>query len=248
MSIDQGAVTLPVLISILLALTIVQSLFGVGLLLFGTPTLLLLGMPFTVVLAYLLPCSIMVSSLQVADSGGLSLEPIRSQFLRITAPAVVVATAVAVTFGSVHQIRSGIGVMLLVTALIRVGRLQAAFANFVARHSRPLMFGLGVVHGVSNLGGGVLAAIVGSSFSDKAEIRRHIAFAYGVMASLQLVVVLATARPRLNLTWWVALPLISAATYLLLGRHAFARTRQRHYQRGLTGLILGLGLLLVSTQ
>ncbi len=48
-----------------LVLAVVQSVFGVGLLVFGTPTLLLLGYPFDQVLAYLLPCSILISALQV---------------------------------------------------------------------------------------------------------------------------------------------------------------------------------------
>lgn len=44
---------------------IIQSLFGVGLLVFGTPTLLLLGYPFADTLAVLLPASLTVSLLQL---------------------------------------------------------------------------------------------------------------------------------------------------------------------------------------
>ena len=43
----------------------VQSLFGVGLLVFGTPTLLLLGYSFESTIAVLLPASITISFLQV---------------------------------------------------------------------------------------------------------------------------------------------------------------------------------------
>jgi uncharacterized protein len=57
---------------LVLVLAAIQSVYGVGLLVFGTPVLLLLGLPFPEVLAYLLPCSIAISTLQVAD-GGLSL-------------------------------------------------------------------------------------------------------------------------------------------------------------------------------
>ena len=38
-------------------LTVIQSLFGMGLLVFGTPTLILLGVDFTEALLILLPCS-----------------------------------------------------------------------------------------------------------------------------------------------------------------------------------------------
>src|SRR5260221_11193198 len=79
------------LCALVLVLAAVQSVFGVGLLVFGTPTLLLLGLPFPEVLAYLLPCSVVISTLQVAD-GGLRLEPIRRKLLAFTAPTVLLGT------------------------------------------------------------------------------------------------------------------------------------------------------------
>ena len=83
------------LAALIVALATVQSLFGVGLLVFGTPTLLLLGLPFDRVLLLLLPCSITVSALQVATSGGLTLDPFRRQFLTFTTPTLIIATGVA---------------------------------------------------------------------------------------------------------------------------------------------------------
>ncbi|MCU1658680.1 MAG: hypothetical protein JWO57_3336 [Pseudonocardiales bacterium] len=225
----------------------VQSLFGIGLLLFGTPTLLLLGLPFNVVLAYLLPCSIVVSALQIADSGGLTFEPIRRKFLLYTAPAVLLATGIAVTFGSVHQLRAFVGVVLLGTAVTRISRLRDVLARHVWNRLPPLLIGLGVVHGLSNLGGGLLSVIVGSCYSDKSDIRRHIAFAYGLMASLQLVVVFSTATPRVEWPLWSALPVLAGSIYLLFGRRAFRRVAARPYQVGLTGIIAGYGMLLVAT-
>ena len=49
---------------ILLVLIIIQSIFGIGLLLFGTPTFLILGYDFFNTLNFLLPISITVSLLQ----------------------------------------------------------------------------------------------------------------------------------------------------------------------------------------
>jgi len=44
-----------------------QSVFGIGILFFGTPTLILLGYPFVETLAVVLPASIAVSLLQVVQ-------------------------------------------------------------------------------------------------------------------------------------------------------------------------------------
>jgi hypothetical protein len=235
------------MIGVVTVLALVQSLFGVGLLLFGTPIFLLLGLPFGQVLGYLLPCSIVVSALQVATSGGLTLEPIRRQFLAITAPAVLVATAVALALGTPHQMRLIVGIVLLVTAATRFGRLQSTLRRTVRAQSRPLMLVLGIVHGWSNLGGGILTVIVGATFEDKVSIRRHIAFAYGSMAIIQLTVVMATARPHLVVGLWLLLPLIAGSMFLLIGQHAFEKARQRSYQMGLTALILSFGAILVGT-
>src|SRR5689334_18088908 len=68
------------LCALVLILAAIQSVFGVGLLVFGTPILLLIGFPFPVVLAYLLPCSLVISTLQIAQ-GGLTFEPIRRKLL-----------------------------------------------------------------------------------------------------------------------------------------------------------------------
>jgi hypothetical protein len=235
------------LVGIVAALSVVQSTFGVGLLLFGTPILLLLGMPFVQVLAYLLPCSIVVSALQVFTSGGLTLEPIRRQFLVYAAPAVLVGTAIALLAGTPRQIKLVVGAALLLTAVVRAGRLRAALERRIRDRLPPSMVGLGLLHGLSNLGGGILTVIVGSCFTDKAEVRRHIAFAYGVMASMQLVVVLLTSRPHVQLGLVLTLPVLAGSTYLLLGQRVFRAVSQRIYQLALTALIASFGLLLVGT-
>ncbi len=55
-------------LAILAVITISQSLFGVGILLWGTPIFLLLGENFIQTLALLLPLSLMVSFLQILPS------------------------------------------------------------------------------------------------------------------------------------------------------------------------------------
>ena len=56
------------IILILGFLSIMQSIFGVGLLLFGTPSFILMGFNFNETLTMLLPLSISISFLQVLKS------------------------------------------------------------------------------------------------------------------------------------------------------------------------------------
>ena len=57
-------ISLPVLLVVGLTAS-VQSMFGVGVLLFGTPALLILGHPFATALGILLPVSLTINILQV---------------------------------------------------------------------------------------------------------------------------------------------------------------------------------------
>jgi len=103
------------------------------------------------------------------------------------------------------------------------------------------------VHGWSNLGGGILTVIVSASYDDKHSVRRHIAFAYGAMALVQLVVVFTTARPHVGVLLWLTLPAVAGLVYLLVGQRTFRMTREHGYQAGLTALIACFGTVLVGT-
>jgi hypothetical protein len=232
---------------IVAALAVVQSVFGVGMLLFGTPLLLLLGLPFPAVLTYLLPCSIAVSVLQIATTGGLTWEPIRRQFATFALPAVLVGTIVALMVGTPHETKLLVGATLLLTAMIRLGSFRSTVEGRIRAHLRPMMVGLGLLHGLSNLGGGVLAVIVGSCFVDKSAIRRHIAFGYAAMAIIQLSVVLLIDRVHIQVILVLCLPVLAGTVYLLIGQRAFRAVSQRAYQFGLTGMITCFGLVLLGT-
>lgn len=238
----------PLVIGLVVVLSTVQSVFGVGLLVFGTPILLLLGLPFAQVLGYLLPCSITISALQLATSGGLALDPLRRRFLALTVPAVVVATAVTLAWGSPNRVRLIVGVMLIISAGLRVASsgVHSRLGTQVRRHQSVLLLVLGLIHGASNLGGGLLTVLVGASYREKSQIRRQIAFCYGAMACMQLAVLVASGRAVFSVLS-LALPVLSAGTYLLVGQRAFRQAGQHAYQRALTAMILGVGVLLVAT-
>lgn len=57
------------ILAVIAVLSVVQSLFGMGILVFGTPTLLLMGYDFITTPGYLLPTSFAISLLQVMSTG-----------------------------------------------------------------------------------------------------------------------------------------------------------------------------------
>jgi hypothetical protein len=234
------------LLAVVLTYSVVQSVFGVGLLVFGTPTLLLLGFSFQDVLAYLLPCSIAISLLQVHE-GGLTFEPVRRKFLLYTGPSVLIGTLlVLVVLNHKLNVRTIVGAMLILTAGIRLfAPLRERMAGLIRDRLSAFLSGLGIVHGLSNLGGGMLTVIVSSLYHDKESTRKHIAFGYGVMAIIQLSTLLATTAVTWDWHLQLLLPLVAGLTYLVLGRHVFEATKQGLYQVSLTALIAAFGVLLV---
>jgi hypothetical protein len=239
----------PLTIGLCLAVVVyatIQSVFGVGLLIFGTPTLLLLGVSFEHLLAYLLPCSIAISALQVARSGGVQLDPLRRHFLLYSAPLVLVGTGLILTVGSGLDIRLVVAATLVLTGVIRLwAPAREVMSRLVRRYLPGCLVVLGAIHGVSNLGGGVLTVIVSSVHDSRREIRRQIAFCYGVMAAIQLGTLWATGAEGVNLWLCLLLPMLAGATYGLLGERVFLASGQLGYQRALSALIIAFGIALV---
>ncbi len=235
------------LILVVVCFAVVQSVFGVGLLVFGTPTLLLLGLSFEATLAYLLPSSIVISAFQLVGSGGLQLDSMRRQFLAFTAPLVLLGTALILTVGTALDIRLIVGAMLIISGAIRLlGPARAFVGRLARRHLPGFLALLGVIHGLSNLGGGVLTVIVSSVYEAKDDVRRQIAFAYGLMASIQLGTLwIASGRLEAALMPLLVLPVLAGATYLFVGNRAFRAASQMGYQISLTALIITFGLVLV---
>jgi uncharacterized protein len=233
------------LCALVLVLAAIQSVFGVGLLVFGTPVLLLIGFPFPVVLAYLLPCSLVISTFQIVH-GGLTLEPIRQKLLTFTAPAVLCGTfLILVVLKHKVDVRLIVGTMLVITAGLRLLRpARHKMHSFVRAKLSPLLILLGLLHGISNLGGGVLTFVVGSVYEDKHNVRKHIAFGYGLMALLQMLVLFLTTPVRVSPSLWLGLPLLSALSYALVGRWLFEMAGESVYQWSLTALIGVFGILL----
>ncbi|HXV70350.1 MAG TPA: hypothetical protein VEB69_03035 [Acidimicrobiia bacterium] len=229
-----------------IAFAVVQSVFGVGLLVFGTPTLLLVGFSFAETLAYLLPCSIVISLLQVVAGGGFGLDDMRRRFLIYTAPLVLVGATLILTVGSGVDIRLLVGAMLLVSGAIRLlGPVRARVDSFVRRQLNGFLVLLGAIHGLSNLGGGVLTLIVGSVYETKEDIRRQIAFCYGMMAVIQLATLFFTTSPDIDPVMLVLLPVIAAFIFQILGNRAFRAATQVVYQFSLTALIVVFGMILM---
>ncbi|MDD1607456.1 MAG: hypothetical protein LUQ18_02925 [Methylococcaceae bacterium] len=172
----------------IIAVSVIQSIFGVGVLLFGTPILLLLGYSFVEALGVLLPVSIAINALQFVRH----YEDLDTRFykniLMYTVPMVVVflwlVTSVKMNIGVI------IGAVLLFVALKSFLPSIERLLKSIVVHERMYLVIMGIVHGMSNLGGSMLTIIIYAKNYAKDRTRVTAAASYGTVATCQLITLL----------------------------------------------------------
>jgi uncharacterized protein len=230
---------------LILILSIVQSLFGVGLLLFGTPIMLLMGYDYTQALLYLLPASAALSWSQVKDlreeklNGGY-----RKLFFLICLPLLVVGMLVATKFDVKHEIKIFITIMLIVAFIIRTNStFREKLQSVMKKHLSTALASMGLIHGLSNMGGSILTPLVSSLYKDKTKQLAAVSFDYAFMASLQLLVLIFIKGETFHSKFLIG-SAISLSIRYLIGKRVFAFTSETSYQKLLNGFILANAVLL----
>ncbi len=236
------------LLTIVVALfSTVQSVFGVGLLVFGTPTLLLLGCSFEETIAFLLPSSVLISLMQVVE-GRAYLGELRKSILVYCIPCIVVGLALVISNLLTFDIRLLVGVILIFSAFARFYEgVQQALVSVLKRHTKLYLMLMGFVHGISNMGGGFLTIFATALYDDKSRIRANIAYAYLVFAISQISVLLLFHIEVFNV---ICLPLavVALATYLTVGSFIYVKSSRAVYQQLITLFMLAYGTLLIGQE
>jgi uncharacterized membrane protein YfcA len=163
----------------------IQSIFGVGVLLFGTPLLLLLGYDFINALIILLPISIAINSFQILKHYRHIDLVFYKNVLIYTIPFVVfflfIVTTAKINIGFL------VGVFLVFVALKSYSpKVEKMLAEMV-KYQRSYLAAMGVIHGLTNLGGSLLTAIVHGKQYQKNMTRVTVAICYATFAIFQII-------------------------------------------------------------
>lgn len=231
--------------AIVAVLALVQSWFGVGLLLLGTPLLLLAGTPFRMTLWVLLPASLTVSVLQLLTDR-LPDPGAAGQFFRWAVPALVVGLAVVILLPPDRpHIDLFVAATLAASGVLRLAERPArALRALARRHEAVMLMGIGLLHGLTNMGGGLLSAYASSRHVEKYAVRQHVALGYAILAAVQLILLAAADGYRVNLS---TLPGVGIAglVFLTIGRSTFRRFSQPAFHVALSVFMLSMATLLV---
>jgi hypothetical protein len=231
------------LITIITIFSVVQSIFGVGLLLFGTPTLLLLEYSYSETLWLLLPCSITISLIQVVNEYKLVEAKKRAIYLVI--PTLVLGLTLVVTYANGINMTRIVGILLLLIGVVKFSsKLQALLNSMVKKHIKAYYIIIGVIHGVSNMGGGPLSILMSTIYSKKEVIRVNVAFIYLILAVFQLVVlsIISNTNLKSEVVWLVPISLLS---YIFTNKFISSKVDDKKYVFILNVMVLAYGMLAV---
>jgi len=213
------------------ATSIIQSVFGVGVLLFGTPLLLLFGYEFVDVLIVLLPISLAINLMQIIKHHAHIDFAFYRNILMLTLPLIAVflflVTHVRINIGLL------IGLFLLFIAFKEFSATVAQLINRMMAFEKTYFLLMGIVHGVSNLGGSLLTALVHHKDYEKDVARVTVAASYGTFAVVQLLTLGFFSRQQID----VSVPdtgiymVVGALVFMLSDEMLYNQIDREKYQR-----------------
>ena len=224
--------------------SLIQSIFGVGILLLGTPLLMLQGYNFLQSAIVLLPISLLINLLQIfKDHSAIDLD-FYKKILIYTTPFIVIF----LIFINKAKINIGIliGVILLLVAAkdfyIRANKM----VNLLVRYEKSYLIIMGIVHGLTNLGGSLLTAIVHAKDYEKRIIRATIAASYATFATFQIVTLLVSGFDiDIKLSMIVLSLAVGLTIFIATEKMIFTYINAEAYRKLFFGFIFLSGSLLI---
>ncbi len=171
-------------LSIICLFCFIQSIFGVGLLLLGTPTFLLIGYNYFDVLNILLPYSIIISLFQIITSQNKNIE-FSKKILKFSIPFLIIGLLILKYLESKINFLFLVSIILIIFSTINILNLKKERFRFKKINFSLII--LGIVHGLTNLGGTLLSILASNMNKDKENIRYNIASGYFLFAVFQIL-------------------------------------------------------------
>ena len=167
---------------IIFSLSICQSIFGVGLLVIGTPLLLLLDYNFLLVLKTLLPCSILISIFQIINSKTITRND--KKIIYTALPYVFIGILILYFLNSMINFKLIVGFAILLSFFLKFF-LRKKLGLFINKQKVMAMCFAGLFHGLTNTGGSLISLIFQELKNSKVKIQISIAYTYLYFALIQ---------------------------------------------------------------
>jgi hypothetical protein len=168
--------------TIIFLLSIIHSIFGIGLLAIGTPLLLLLDYDFLIILKILLPCSILISTFQICKTKNILKAD--KTIIHRSVPYVFLGALIIYFFSSNINFKMTIGFSILIVLFLKTF-LKKKINLLINKNKTILISFTGFFHGLTNTGGSLISLIFQSLKKNKYEVQGCIAYTYFLYALIQ---------------------------------------------------------------
>tara|TARA_Y100001970_G_scaffold243710_1_gene309200 strand:- start:535 stop:1221 length:687 start_codon:yes stop_codon:yes gene_type:complete len=168
-----------------------QSIFGIGLLILGTPTFIAMGYDFKSTLSILLPISIFISFFQFYKKK-ISIDKFINKYNVFCIPFLIVFLIISLLIEDSSNLKIYISLLLILSSLMML--LKDKFFNYekvIIKNDKFILIFIGTVHGFSNMGGNFLSLFCSIySKQNKIKTRYFIAYGYLIMGILQYLIII----------------------------------------------------------
>ena len=233
-------------LSIIIFLIIIQSIFGVGLLLFGTPSFLILGYDFANTINILMPVSITISFLQFFKSK-IKDQKFINEYNLFCLPFLVFFLVIALKFKYILNFKLLVGLLLVFSSILILNKKRfSSFKETFFKLKKLVLISIGCVHGLTNMGGSFLAIYSTLVSQNKKEITRYyICYGYLIMGILQYITVLFLSYNSLEFTklFYILLALIIYFPSQIL----FKNVKDKKFSKYINIIALTYGLIILLT-
>lgn len=227
---------------IIFFVAILQSIFGVGVLLIGTPILILIGYPYFEVLSLTLPTSLIISLSQVAKYYKHVNVYLLKKAMFFAVPMIFIGMLLASYLGSFVGIVMGF--FLFFTSFGFIIRSVLPSNISVTRISAIFLF-MGIIQGTTSLGGAILPSVVNQKCDIKEQKLATTAAIYVSFQLTQILYILLNRYP-LNFSKSGVCVVIGYVAYSIIGKKLFVSIKNVGYAKYLHTFIRLVALILIS--
>ncbi len=176
---------------LVIILVMIQSVAGVGVLVLGTPTLLLLDISLIETMNYLLPISIITSlvNLIIMKLKINSLSYDKSRFILffiICIPFVFVGLIILKLVNDLIKIDYLVAIIIILTLIFKK-KISLISKNLSLKANKIILMIIGIIHGLTNSGGTLLSILLININTSKKRSRSEITLFYFFLALIQFV-------------------------------------------------------------
>ncbi len=179
---------------LILSLVIIQSIVGVGVLVLGTPIMLLLNFSLIDTIGLLLPVSIITSFLNLIISKlkkkkfFYNLDRLK-YFFTICIPSVFIGLLILKLQNNNINFDYLVAALIIITVALR-SKINHFFKNLSKKLTKIILVIIGIIHGMTNSGGTLLSILLINMNKSKMNSRNEITLFYFFLALVQFIMFL----------------------------------------------------------